>query len=120
MVKMGDGFSHNLFDEPERWMINVIATISLKPGTRAEFLKIFNANVPAVLAEDGCIEYAPTVDADSGLDAQVRNENAVVVIEKWETVASLHAHLEAPHMLEFRKNAGDMIEGLELKVLEQG
>ena len=101
-------------------MINVVATISLKPGTRAEFLKIFNANVPAVLAEEGCIEYVPTVDVDSGLEAQCKDEDAVVVIEKWETLAALHAHLEAPHMLEFRKNAGDMIEGVALKVLQQG
>ena len=101
-------------------MINVVATISLKPGTRAEFLKIFNANVPAVWAEEGCIEYVPTVDADSGLEAQCKDENAVVVIEKWETLPALHAHLEAPHMLEFRKNAGEMIEEVSLKVLQQG
>ena len=44
-------------------MIHVVATISLKPGTRAEFLKICNANIPALLAEEGCIEYVPTVDA---------------------------------------------------------
>ena len=101
-------------------MINVVATISLKPGTRAEFLKIFNANVPAVLAEDGCVEYVPTVDVDSGLEAQCKDEDSVVVIEEWETLAALHAHSEAPHMLEFRKNAGDMIEGVSLKVLQQG
>ena len=101
-------------------MINVVATISLKPGTRAEFLKIFNANVPAVLAEDGCVEYVPTVDVDSGLEAQCKDEDSVVVIEKWETLAALHTHSEAPHMLEFRKNAGDMIEGVSLKVLQQG
>ena len=101
-------------------MINVIATISVKPGTRSEFLKVFNANVPAVLEEEGCIEYFPSVDVDSKLDAQAKDENAVVVIEKWETLAALHAHLEAAHMVEFRKNAGDMIVGMDLKVLEQG
>lgn len=101
-------------------MINVIATISIKPGTREKFLEIFNANVPAVLAEDGCIEYFPSVDVDAKLDAQAKDENTVVVIEKWESVEHLHAHLEAPHMLEFREKAGDMIEGLNLRVLEKG
>ena len=101
-------------------MINVIATINLKPGTRDEFLKVFNANVPAVLAEEGCIAYVPTVDAGTKLEAQSKDENAVVVIERWETLDALYAHLEAPHMVEFRKNAGDMIVGMELKVLEQG
>ena len=101
-------------------MINVIATINLKPGTRGEFLKIFNANVPAVLAENGCVDYVPAIDVDAKLDAQSKDENAVVVIEKWETLDALHAHLQAPHMVEFRKNAGDMIAGMELKVLQQG
>ena len=101
-------------------MISVIATISLKPGTRADFLKVFNANVPAVLAENGCAEYFPAVDADAKLDAQSKDENAVVVIEKWESLDALHAHLQAPHMVEFREKAGDMIQGISLKVLEQG
>ncbi len=101
-------------------MINVIATIELKPGTRADFLKVFNANVPAVLAEDGCLEYFPAIDVDAKLESQSKDENAVVVIEKWESVEALHAHLAAPHMLEFRENAGDMIAGITLKVLEQG
>lgn len=101
-------------------MINVIATISIKPGTRENFLEVFNANVPAVLAEEGCIEYFPAIDADAKLDAQEKDENAVVVIEKWESVEHLHAHLAAPHMLTFRENASDMITGLSLKVLEQG
>jgi quinol monooxygenase YgiN len=100
-------------------MINVIATIKLNPGTRDEFVKIFNANVPAVLAEDGCIEYVPSIDVDSGLDNQNKDENAVVVIEKWETLEHLHAHLTAPHMISFREKAGDMIAGLSLKILKQ-
>jgi quinol monooxygenase YgiN len=100
-------------------MINVIATIKITPGTRDEFVKIFNANVPAVLAEDGCIEYFPAIDVDSGLDNQNKDENAVVVIEKWETLEHLHAHLTAPHMISFREKAGDMIAGLSLKILKQ-
>ena len=101
-------------------MISVIATISLKPGTRADFLKVFNANVPAVLAENGCAEYFPAIDVDAKLDAQSKDENAVVVIEKWESLDALHAHLQAPHMVEFREKAGEMIQGISLKVLEQG
>ena len=100
-------------------MISVIASIALKPGTRAQFVEIFNANVPAVLAEQGCIEYFPAIDVESGLDAQSKDENMVTVIEKWESVEALHAHLEAPHMLQFRQDAGDMIEGLTLKILEK-
>lgn len=100
-------------------MISVIASIALKPGTRSQFVDVFNANVPAVLAEQGCIEYFPAIDVESGLDAQSKDENLVTVIEKWESVEALHAHLEAPHMLQFRQDAGEMIEGLTLKILEK-
>ena len=29
-------------------MIHVLATVTLAPGTRAQFLEVFNGNVPAV------------------------------------------------------------------------
>ena len=45
-------------------MLNIVALITTKPGMREEVLKAFNANVPAVLAENGCIEYAAAVDAE--------------------------------------------------------
>ena len=44
-------------------MLNIVAIITTKPGKRADVLEAFNANVPAVLAEKGCIEYTAVVDA---------------------------------------------------------
>ena len=52
-------------------MIHVIASVSIRQGRRSEFLEIFKANVPKVLAEQGCIEYRPAVDVSAGLDPQV-------------------------------------------------
>jgi quinol monooxygenase YgiN len=40
-------------------MIHVVAVITAKPGQRAALLEAFAALRPAVLAEAGCIEYAP-------------------------------------------------------------
>ncbi len=100
-------------------MINVLATIKLKPGVRAEFLKHFNDNVPAVLAEDGCHEYFPAIDLDSGLDVQTLDADAVTVIEKWESVDALHAHLAAPHMAVYKEKVKDMVVSVSLKVLEK-
>ena len=45
----------------------------------------------------------PAVDIDSGLPPQVLNENIVTIIEKWETMENLEAHLKAPHMLAYRE-----------------
>jgi quinol monooxygenase YgiN len=41
--------------------VHVIAVITAKPGRRAELLQAFQANVPNVHAEKGCIEYVATV-----------------------------------------------------------
>ena len=37
-------------------MIHVVAIITAKPGMREAILKEFRANVPAVHAEQGCID----------------------------------------------------------------
>lgn len=99
-------------------MIHVIASVSIRQGRRSEFIEIFKANVPNVLAEQGCIEYRPTVDILAGLDPQVVDENLVIVIEKWESLDHLRAHLSAPHMLDYREKVSSMVEGVVLKVLE--
>jgi quinol monooxygenase YgiN len=99
-------------------MIHVIASIGVKPGKRAAFLELFKKNVPAVLAEEGCIEYIPAVDADSGIEAQWKDETVVTVIEKWQTLDALHAHLNAPHMEAYRSAVADLVDDTSLTVLE--
>jgi quinol monooxygenase YgiN len=47
-------------------MIQVIASIKLKPGCRDDFLARLNENVPKVKAEEGCLAYDPSIDLDSG------------------------------------------------------
>ena len=100
-------------------MISVLATIKLQPGVRAEFLQHFNDNVPAVLAEDGCHEYFPAVDVESGIEVQEKDPDSVTVIEKWESVEALHAHLAAPHMATYKEKVKDLVVSVSLKVLEK-
>jgi len=100
-------------------MIFVIADIQIAEGKRADFLEVFNALVPEVHAEEGCIEYSLTIDLTTDIANQAAvNPNVVTVVEKWKDVDCLKAHLVAPHMMEFRESAGDMIEGLNLRVVE--
>lgn len=99
-------------------MVNVIAFIRVKEGQRADFIEIFKSNIPAVLEEEGCIRYAPAVDIDTGLPNQSLDANVVTVIEKWNTLDDLKAHLEAPHMLAFRERVQGMVVDVTLKVLE--
>jgi len=100
-------------------MIHVLASIKIKPGKRDEFAAIFKANVPNVLAEDGCIRYEPTVDFPSGFDRQPPlRDNVVVIIEAWESLDHLKAHLAAPHMLAYKEQVKDLVDGSELQILQ--
>lgn len=99
-------------------MIHVIASITVKAGARADFVELFKSNVPNVLQEYGCIEYFPATDVNADMPIQAFDENVVTVIEKWETMAALQAHRDAPHMLTFREKAKDFIETVSAKVLE--
>tara|TARA_Y100001934_G_C11579259_1_gene418131 strand:+ start:50 stop:355 length:306 start_codon:yes stop_codon:yes gene_type:complete len=99
-------------------MIHVIASITVKDSERDAFLQIFKANVPKVLEEEGCVEYAATVDFPTEVPIQETDPNVVTVVEKWETFAHLEAHFTAPHMLEYKAKVEDMVEEVSLKILE--
>ncbi len=99
-------------------MICVIATIELNEGRREEFLAIFRELVPKVLAEEGCLEYAPMVDVPTELPGQPpADDNVVTVVEKWSSVEALERHLMAPHMGEFRQQTEPLRRGVTLRVL---
>ena len=100
-------------------MVHVFATITTAEGQREAFLNEFRALVPTVLAEQGCIDYGPAVDADSGIENQDHlGPNVVAVVEQWESVDALQAHLAAPHMNEFRSRVADLVTGIQLNVLK--
>lgn len=99
-------------------MIHVVAIITTKPGKRAEVLEAFHANMPAVHAENGCVEYGPTIDAaDMGPIQTALGDNTFVVIEKWETKEDLKAHAAAPHMAAYAAKVKDMLESRVIHVL---
>ncbi len=99
-------------------MIIVLASIEVVADRRAEFLVEFQQIVPLVRAEQGCIEYGPTVDASTEIGSQTTDANKVTVVEKWESLADLEAHLVAPHMQAYRTRVQDLVVGMELKILE--
>ena len=98
-------------------MIHVIAIITAKPGKRSEVLAAMRANRPAVLAEKGCIEYGPAVDAEGiGFSAKL-GPDTVVMVEKWETPDDLKAHAVAPHMKEYGAKTKDLVATRTIHVL---
>ena len=98
-------------------MIHVLAYITTKPGLRERVLAEFRANMPAVHAEDGCIEYQPVVDtAGPGFETPA-GPDTFVVVEKWETLEALKAHVAAPHMASYAAKVKDMLERRVIHVL---
>jgi quinol monooxygenase YgiN len=100
-------------------MIFVIAEIETRAGRRDAFLVEFQKLVPLVRAERGCLEYLPTVDAVTSIAGQGEaRADVVTVVERWESVEALEAHLSAPHMLEFRGRVKDLTVGTTLRIVE--
>lgn len=98
-------------------MIHVIASIKIKPGTLAELMAVYRDFVPQVKAEDGCIDYTPTVDHDTDLPNQQKETDMVTIVELWESLEAFQAHLIAPHVVAYREQVKDIVENVSVKVL---
>jgi quinol monooxygenase YgiN len=99
-------------------MVHVIAVITAKPGQRENILTHFRANVPAVRAEKGCIEYGAALDADTTLSIQTKwGPDTFLVVEKWESLDALKAHAAAPHMAAYAGKTKDLIASRKIYIL---
>ena len=99
-------------------MIHVIAIITTQPGKREEVLAAFRANMPAVHAEAGCIEYAPAIDtAGAGPMHAALGPDTFVVIEKWATMDALRAHAAAPHMAAYGAKTKSLLTDRTIHIL---
>ncbi len=99
-------------------MIHVVAIITAKPGHRDAILAAFRANMPAVHAEAGCIEYGPAIDAEGVGKFQTRfGGDTFLVIEKWESLDHLAAHAASPHMAAYGAKTKDLIASRVIHVL---
>jgi quinol monooxygenase YgiN len=99
-------------------MIHVIAVITAKPGMRDNILQHARANLAAVRAEKGCIEYGVAVDADPAPSMQTKyGPDTFLVVEKWESIDALKAHAAAPHMATYAAKVKEMIANRAIHIL---
>jgi quinol monooxygenase YgiN len=118
LARSGDQTKRPKARNEDAFMIHVIAIITTKLGKRAEVLEAFHANVPAVKAEKGCMEYGPVVDAaDMGPIQTPFGEDTFVVIEKWETKDDLKAHAAAPHMAAYAAKVKNLLASRVIHVM---
>jgi len=99
-------------------IVHVIAILTTKPGQRDAVLSIFNANVPAVLKEDGCIVYEATIDAENAGEGKAAfGPDTFVVVEKWASIDALTAHSNSAHMKAYGAATSDMMADRKVHVL---
>ncbi|QUL39191.1 putative quinol monooxygenase [Erythrobacter sp. JK5] len=81
-------------------MLIVLAKAKLGAGALEAGRAAFTAMIEASRAEEGCIEYAYSVDV---LDPATLN-----IVEKWVDEAALTFHFQTPHMAAFQKALGSL------------
>lgn len=100
-------------------MIHVLALIETTSGHREDFLREFAQVAIPVRQEAGCIEYGAAVDAVTDIPVQQQlGESFVLIIEKWESLEHLKAHLVAPHMADYRIKVKPFVQTVRLQVLD--
>jgi quinol monooxygenase YgiN len=100
-------------------MIHVIATIATAPGRRDELIAAFRELIPLVRAEAGCMEYGTAVDVQTPIAVQAPvRDDAVTVVEKWDSIKALQDHLVAAHMQRHRDRVKDLVTDVEIRVFE--
>jgi quinol monooxygenase YgiN len=90
-------------------MIQLLITITTRPGCAPDYAAAFAAIAPSVRLEPGCIEYNILQDStDPRFDNNVRPDT-LVICEKWDSIESLQYHTRSSLVLdEFRKRVKDI------------
>ena len=98
----------------------VLCRFDLKPETsRAEYIAKTCAIVDTVRAEKGCCEYRLLGDAATDWEKPQRfGDRTLWMLEKWESIGALKAHLETPHMKAFGPTVRPMRANGTFHVLE--
>ncbi len=98
-------------------MIEVITEFSCLPGQRQRVFDAALALQPAIETEVGCLAYRPLLDAPASLPEQVQDPEGVVLIEQWQSLKHLHAHLASAHQLDFENQTAEAVRQIRQRVL---
>ena len=100
--------------------VYVLCRFDLKPDADiADYTGRTLAVVPTVRAEDGCRMYTLLKDAKTDWDKPMRfGERTMWMLEKWDSIDALKAHLDTPHMKAFGPTVRPMRTASTFHVLE--
>ena len=100
--------------------VYVLCRFDLRPDASvADYAGRTLSVVPTVRAEDGCRMYTLLRDAATDWDKPMRfGERTMWMLEKWDSVDALKAHLDTPHMKAFGPTVRPMRTSSTFHVLE--
>ena len=103
-------------------MLVVIADIQIRSGVqhRENVLNAFRKITPVVLQEDGCYGYELLVDYESNVDYQTKSPDSITMLEHWESIEHLNAHLQTPHMKAYQQQVKDDVLDVKIRIMQKG
>jgi quinol monooxygenase YgiN len=100
-------------------MLHVIVNMRIKEGRMPAFIAACAELRPLVLGEPGCHAYEYTRDVEPPFGRpQPIEADRVTLLERWESLDALKAHLETPHMKAAGAKMKDMRASIELRFTE--
>ncbi len=102
-------------------MLIVIADIQIRPGVqhRENVLNAFRNITPVVLQEEGCHGYELLVDHDSDVHYQTKVPDSIIMLEQWESIEHLNAHLQTSHMQAYQQQVKNDVLDVKIRIMQQ-
>lgn len=90
-------------------MIYVIATMTIKPGTRDKVLAAAKPCIEATRKEKGCLFY--------DLNTSASDPNLLTFVERWESRDHLAAHAKTDHIKTWRAASGEHVVSRAIEII---
>lgn len=91
-------------------MIYLVATLTVKPDQRAEFITNARDVIAATRREAGCISYE--------LTNSVTEPDTFLFVERWQSRDALDAHFQTPHFLHWRDLCANYLSSRKLEIIK--
>lgn len=103
-------------------MLTIIADIQIRSGTehRENVLNAFRKITPVVLQEEGCHGYELLIDHESDVHYQMKIPDSITMLEHWQSVEHLNAHLQTPHMQAYQQQVKDNVLNVKIRIMQKG
>lgn len=91
-------------------MIIVIARATFDPACLAELRPLLEDMMRATWEESGCLSYSMLIESEA--------EGIGMIVERWDSEASLQAHLASPHLAAFNMATAGMLQSVDARLYD--